>query len=193
MRIKKGLVVFLFVFALAALSGCGVKVSNKTPEAVVKSLISAYQGQDQKAVKKCFGLKPDEEGAKEIKTEMEYNLKVFEAYDAEEVSFEKAESLGEFDGKYLVYVCYNYQIEEQKEKQKVPALSFYFVEKKDKKYYVVPAMNVTDKMTKISGKEYDKFTKTETYIQYDKAYQRFIRKNPKYENKLENRFKEISK
>lgn len=193
MKKIKGVILGAVLAAVLLLPGCGSKVNHKTPEAVVKSLISAYQSQDEKAVKQCFGQEPDKDCGKEIKKEMDYNLRYFKAHEAKAVDFEKAESLGEFDKKNLVYVWYHYEVKINKETQKVPALSFYFVKKSDKKYYVVPAKDVTDEMSETSRKEYNKFVKTDDYKAYSKEYQEFIRKNPKYENSLQNKFKEISR
>lgn len=173
--------------------GCGTRVNHKRPEAVAKSLISAYQKEDEKAVKKCFGLEPKKECAKEIQQEIDYNMNFFKAHEASGIEIERAESLGNIDEKELVYVWYNYEMKGKRGKEKAPALAFYFVQKKDKKYYVVPAKEVTEEMSDMSGQEYQKFIKTEDYKAYEKQYQRFIRKNPKYENALKNRFSELSK
>ena len=42
-------------------------------------------------------------------------------------------SLGKFDKYELVYVWYDYKVKKQKETLEVPAMSFYYVKKKDKK------------------------------------------------------------
>lgn len=191
MRKKRGIIIF--IAAAVLLCGCGLKVSNKTPESVAKSLITAYQEQDEKAVKKCFGLDTAKACPEEIQGEIDYNMKYYEVHEAETIGFEKAGSLGESDKKELVYVWYYYEIKGTKETQRVPALSFYFVQKKDKKYYVVPARDVTEKMSDISKEKYNEFIKTEVYKKYDKAYQAFTRKNPRYENTLQNNFKEKQK
>ena len=78
------------VFCTAILfAGCGTKVSHKTPEAVVKSLISAYQNQDEEAVKKCFGLDLDKKTDDAVQKEMNYNMKYFEAHEADKVKLKK--------------------------------------------------------------------------------------------------------
>ncbi len=195
MKNKKGIIICMIMISVLLLGGCGTKVSHKSPEAVVKSLISAYQNKNQKAVKKCFGLNPDKKCAKEIKKEIDYNMNYFKAHEAEKVEFKKAKSLGKFDkDKYeLVYVWYNYKVKKQKETLEVPAMSFYYVKQKDRKYYVVPAKDVNEEMSENSRKQYSEFMKGGIYQDYDKAYQTFIRKNPKYENSLQNKFQEITK
>ena len=114
-------------------------------------------------------------------------------HEADKVKFEKADTLGTADKKKLVYVWYNYEVEIKKEIQGVPALSFYYVKEKDKKYYAVPAKDVTDEMSQASRENYQEFVKTEDYKKYEKEYEAFIRKNPKYENSLQNKFKELSR
>ena len=47
-------------------------------------------------------------------------------------------------------------------------------------------------MSKASREAYKKFVKTEEYREYEQQYETFIRKNPKYENSLQNKFKEVS-
>ena len=193
MKNKKGIIICMIMISILLLGGCGTKISHKSPEAVVKSLISAYQNQDEEAVKKAFGVNPDKKYAKEIQKEIDYNMDYFKAHEADKVEFRKAKSLGKFDKYELVYVWYDYKVKKQKETLEVPAMSFYYVKQKDKKYYVVPAKDVNEKMSENSRKEYSEFMKGDVYQEYDKAYQTFIRKNPKYENSLQNKFEEITK
>lgn len=193
MKNKKGIIMIMAMISMLLLGGCGTKVSHKSPEAVVKSLISAYQDENQKAVKKCFGLNPDKKCAEEIKSEINYHMNYFKAHEAEKIDLKKAKSLGKFDKYELVYVRYNYKVKKQKETLEVPAMSFYYVKEKDKKYYVVPAKDVNEEMGENSRKKYSEFMKGDVYQEYDKAYQTFIRKNPKYENSLQNKFQEITK
>ena len=54
MKNKKGIIICMIMISILLLGGCGTKISHKSPEAVVKSLISAYQNQDEEAVKKRF-------------------------------------------------------------------------------------------------------------------------------------------
>lgn len=193
MRKKRGLFVLLLgVFLLLILPGCGVKVSNKSPEAVVKSLANAYQAEEEEAILKCMGIESAKNLDDTIKQEINYNSKLFQAHGAKEIQIRQAEVIGEFEKKDLVYIWFTYEIEEKKETLQAPSLAFYFVNKKDEKYYVVPAKDVTDEMSEYSRKKYAQFTKTEEYKQYQKEYKEFIRKNPKYETKLEENFKELN-
>lgn len=193
MKNKKGIIICMIMISLLLFGGCGTKVNYKSPETVVKSLISAYQNQDLKAVKKCFGLDSNKKCAKEIKQEIDYNMNYFKAHEAEKVEFKKAQSLGKSDEYEFVYVWYNYEIKKQKKTLEVPAMSFYYVKRKNGKYYVVPAKDVSEKMSENSKKKYSKFMQGNVYQEYDKEYQTFIRKNPNYEKDLQNKFQEITK
>ncbi|MCA5962404.1 hypothetical protein LC724_21240 [Blautia sp. RD014234] len=52
MRRLKGLLCCILVIVLMfSLSGCGVKVSTKSPESVTKSIVNAYQKGDTEAAK----------------------------------------------------------------------------------------------------------------------------------------------
>lgn len=193
MKKKRGLLLLLLgVFLILMLPGCGVKVSNKSPEAVVKSLVNAYQAEEEKAILKCMGIDSEKNLDDTIQQEINYNTKLFQAHKAKSTNIQQAEVIGEFDKKELVYVWFTYEIEEKKETVQAPSIAFYFVNNKDGKYYIVPAKDVTDEMSEYSREKYEEFTKTEDYKNYQKEYKEFIRKNPKYETNLEENFKELN-
>ena len=50
------------------------------------------------------------------------------------------------------------------------------MKEKDKKYYAVPAKDVTDEMSQASRENYQEFVKIEDYKKYEKEYEAFIRK-----------------
>lgn len=187
MKKFKGVIILSFLIALC-LSGCGVKVSNKSPESVVKSIVKAYQKQDEKAVKKCFGIDAKKKAQADIKTEIDYNMKLFKAREANDIEITACKSLGNFNGSDLVYIIYNYELKDEKAKksevQKAPAISMFYVKEKDKKYYIMPAKDITDKLIGISEKEYEKFMKTEVYKVYANEYKKFVRENPGYEESI---------
>ena len=196
MKKLKGVGVILLAAAVL-LSGCGVKVSNNSPESVVKSLVNAYQFEDEDAVKKCFGIGKKDKVDADVKKEIDYNLKYFKAHGAKDINFEKCESLGTFNGYDFVYVIYDYEMkkttttknkkgknEKKTVKLQAPAISTYFVKKKDKEYYVVPGKDITTEMSDISKEQYAKFVKTEDYEGYEKRYNKFRKDNPDYENDI---------
>lgn len=74
-RLKGLLCCALVIMLIFSLSGCGVKVSTKSPESVTKSIVNAYQKGDTEAAKKCLGQDPDKKCADEITQEIKYNMK----------------------------------------------------------------------------------------------------------------------
>ena len=80
--IKKGVIFILTVSAcMFILAGCGGNgVNNKSPEAVVRSLIRSYQEQNFQNIKECYGLAEDEE-VRIIRTK-QYDLKPLYPEDA---------------------------------------------------------------------------------------------------------------
>ena len=190
-RLKNG-VIFLLVLCMLplGLAGCG-GFDNKSPEAVVKSMIKAYQDQDQETVEKCLGLSEEKKADEEIQKEIDYNMSFFKAHKADKISFEKAEALGDYKDSHLIYVWYNYEIKGEKVKQILPCLSFYFVNGEEKDYFVIPARDVNDEMSQYSREEYGKFKKTDTYGEYQEAYKKFKEDYPDYEEELDENFKAL--
>lgn len=186
--IKKGVIFILTVsICMFIFWGCGQEgVDTKSPESVVKSLIRSYQEQDIQAVKECYGIDTDEDAQEDIQKEMDYNLRLFKAYQAESIDFEKSDCLGKSGDSQLIYVRYNFETEDGD--KKYPALSFYFVNKKDKTYCVVPAKGVTEEMSKYSRSAYEKFMGTSTYKNYEKDLEEFKKNYPSYKEELDKRF-----
>lgn len=188
--IKKGVLFILTVSACIFLvTGCGEKkVDNKSPEAVVKSLIQSYQSQNIQNVKECYGLEEDEKVQEDLQKEIDYNTRLFKAYNAKSIDFEKSDSLGESGDSQLIYVWFNYKPEKGDKNLKCPVLSFYFVNESGKKYFVVPAKDVTEKMSEYSRAAYKKFMGTSIYKNYQKDFKDFQKENPSYYEELDKRF-----
>ena len=92
--VKKGVILILTVsIFMFLLEGCGGGVDYKSPEAIVKSLVRSYQDQNEQAVKECYGLSEDEEVQEDIQKEINYNMRLFKAYQAVSIDFEKSDSL----------------------------------------------------------------------------------------------------
>ena len=192
-KLRGVLLLVTATFLLLSLSGCGVNVSTKSPENVTKSIIQAYIKGDENAVKQCFGLSKKDKVPSELSQEVNYDMNLFQAHGADSVKFTKCESLGNFNGFELVYVIYNMEKQEKNsETLEIPAMSFYYVQKKQKKYYIVPAKDVTEDMSENSRKEYRKFMKTDEYKTYERDYRQFIRKNPSYEEDLSKSLQKIT-
>ena len=193
--IKKGVIFILTVSAcMFILAGCGGNgVNNKSPEAVVRSLIRSYQEQNFQNIKECYGLAEDEEVQEELQKEIDYNIRLFKAYKAKSIDFDKADSLGKSGDRQLIYVLFNYEPEDGEKNQKCPVLSFYFVNENEKRYFVVPAKDVTGEMSQYSRAAYEKFMGTNTYKKYKKDFENFQEENPSYKEELDKRFSQSAK
>lgn len=167
------------------MGSCSNGVKNKSPEDVVRSLILSYQDQDTQAVKECYGIE-EEEVQEDVQKEMDYNMRLFKAYQADKIKFEKSDSLGESGESRLIYVWFTYETEETE--KKCPVLSFYYVNKNGKRYHVVPAKDVTEEMSTYSRNAYEKFMNTSTYKNYQEDLKKFQEENPSYKEELDKRF-----
>lgn len=205
-----GAAVLLVLVIVIAIASAGVKVSHKSPEGVVKSLVCAYQENSEKAVRKCFGYTKKETLDTSVENEFTSNMNNFKAHKAKDVTIRECKSLGTFNGYDLVYVYYEYNInlkdlkgsdedsakEESKEekesnKLKAPAISLHFVQNKEEKYYVVPAKDINTEMSDISKREYTKFVESDVYKKYEEDYNEFIKEHPDYENLVSKNLKKI--
>ena len=69
--------------------------------------------------------------------------------------------------------------------QSYPCISTYMVQKKDDgKYYVMMPSEITDDLSKQAATKYADFMNTQAYKDYTTAYDKFIKKNPGYEEKI---------
>ena len=60
----------------------------------------------------------------------------------------------------------------------------YGAEKDDGKYYVMTPSEITDDMSKQAATKYAEFMNTQAYKDYTTAYDKFIKKNPGYEEQI---------
>ena len=56
--------------------------------------------------------------------------------------------------------------------------------KDDGKYYILMSSDITEDMNKQAAEKYALFMKTDAYKTYSTAYEKFIKKNPGYEDKI---------
>lgn len=177
---KKGMKYILLgmsIMLIFGLTGCGV--SHKSPEGVVKALIQAYvDGKDSK-VKECYGAKKDTEEA--LQTEIDATIKYFQAHNVSKLKIDECDILSENKNYAYTYITYNLVLENE---QEYPCVGTYMVGKEDGKYYVLPPSKITEDMSKQAATDFAKFMTTDTYKNYTKAYETFIKKNPGYEEKI---------
>lgn len=162
---------------MLGMSGCGV--NHKTPEGVVTSLIESYAEGKVKKIRDCYGVKKNED--ENLETQIDATIKYIQAHNAEKVEIQECEILAEQDTYTYVYITYNMILDS---KDEYPCISTYMVGKEEKKYYVLSPEKVTEEMSAEAAEVYAEFMKTDTYKDYTKKYDTFIKKNPGYEEKI---------
>lgn len=168
------LVLLLLIFGF---KGCGV--SHKSPEGVVKSLVKAYANSKQGKIKDCYGAKKDTDMA--LQQEIDATIKYIKAHNPKKVEIEECDVLSEDKNYAYTYITYNLVLDND---QAYPCISTYMTGKKDGKYYVLGPSEITDDMRKQVALDYAKFMTTNTYKEYIRNYETFIKKNPGYEDKI---------
>lgn len=171
-------------FALAALliliiviaRGCGV--NHKTPEKVTTALIKSYVDGNYRKVRKCYGIKTADEN---LQSEMDATMAYLEAHKPQGVQIDDCNSIYQ-DGVYTyVYIIYELQLEDG---QGYPCIGTYMIQNKEDKYYVLTTSDITDEMSSQAAEAYTDFMNTKPYQDYLTAYDKFIKKNPGYEEKI---------
>ena len=167
----------IVLLSMFVMSGCGV--SHKTPEGVVTALIESYAEGKEKNVRDCYGVKKDED--KNLEKQIDATIQYFQAHNASKVEIQSCEILSEKENYTYVYITYNMILDKE---EKYPCIATYMVGKEGKKYYVLSPENITEEMSKDAAEEYAEFMKTDTYKDYTTEYDKFIKKNPGYEEKI---------
>ena len=172
-----GVLLVLIIIIVFAAKGCGV--SHKTPERVVKTLIEAYTSGNESKVKKCYGVSKADDS---LQQEMDATVKYFSAFDAEKTEITQCDKIYQNGKNTYIYITYNLVL---KNGQKYPCITTYMVQKKDNgKYYVLTPSEITDDLSKQAAEKYAEFMNTQVYKDYTTDYDKFIKKNPGYEEKL---------
>lgn len=170
------LIVLIIIIVFAA-KGCGV--SHKTPERVVRTLIESYTGGNEKKVKKCYGVSKADDT---LQQEMDATVKYFSAFEAEKTEITQCDKIYQNGNYTYMYITYELVL---KNGQSYPCVSTYMVQKKDNgKYYVMTPSEITDDLSKQAATKYADFMNTQAYKDYTTAYDKFIKKNPGYEEKI---------
>ena len=172
------LVAGVLVLLTLCVAGCG-GVSHKSPEKVTEELIQSYVDGKESKVKDCYNQKDNTEA--DLQTEITATLNYFKAHNPKKVSVQNCEILSENDKYAYVYITYNLVLEDD---QEYPCVGTYMVGKQDKTYYIMAPSQITDDMRTQAASDYAKFMATDTYKEYTKAYDTFIKKNPGYEEKI---------
>ena len=170
-------VVLLLLVIIFAVKSCGI--SHKTPEGVVRGLIESYSSENEKKIRNCSGVKTADEN---LQQEIDATVKYFEAHNTEKIEITDCNSIYSSGQYTYMYITYNLV---QKDGQSYPCISTYMTQKKDNnKYYILMPSDITEDMNKQAAEKYALFMKTDAYKTYSTAYEKFIKKNPGYEDKI---------
>ncbi len=175
---QKYIIAGIMVLMACTVVGCG-GVSHKSPEKVTEELIQSYADGKEKKVKDCYNQKDNTEES--LQSEITAMLKYFQAHDAKKVKIKNCEVITENDNYTYVYITYSLVLQDD---QEYPCIGTYMVGKQDKDYYILAPSKITDDMRTQAAKDYAKFMTTDTYKDYTKEYEVFIKKNPGYEDKI---------
>ena len=177
---KKFRVLSLLTLCLAAmflLAGCGVKHSS--PESVVKSLVKYSEKGKEKKVLNCYGA--DKNADKEIKKEAENMIAYYRAMKSKRVKLVGCDIIQDYQTYSLVYISYEVKLRGDKA---YPKMETYLVKKDKKKYYVMPAKEITAEMSQEAAAAYKTFMTMDAYKEYQKSHDAFLLKNPSFEEEL---------
>lgn len=177
-RWMKYFIVGVTVLLIFSMTGCG-SVSHKSPEKVTEELINAYAKGKEKNVKDCYNEKKDTEDS--LQSEITATIKYFQAHNTKKVNIQECDIISENDKYTYVYITYNMVLEDD---QEYPCIGTYMIGKKDKSYYILPPSQITDDMRTQAATDYAGFMAKDVYKDYAKAYEKFIKKNPGYEDKI---------
>ena len=170
------LIVLIIVIVFAA-RGCGV--SHKTPEKVVRTLVEAYTSGSESKAKKCYGVSKADDN---LQQEMDATINYYKAFAADKTEITQCGQIYQNGKVTYMYVIYDLVL---KNGQSYPCISTYMVQKKDDgKYYVMTPSEITDDMSKQAATKYAEFMNTQAYKDYTTAYDKFIKKNPGYEEQI---------
>ena len=162
----KYFIVGVTVLLIFSMTGCG-GVSHKSPEKVTEELIN------------CYNEKKDTEDS--LQSEITATIKYFQAHNTKKVNIQECDIISENDKYTYVYITYNMVLEDD---QEYPCIGTYMIGKKDKSYYILPPSQITDDMRTQAATDYAGFMTKDVYKDYAKAYEKFIKKNPGYEDKI---------
>ncbi|MCI5903496.1 MAG: hypothetical protein MRZ74_13395 [Blautia sp.] len=171
-------VVVVLILIITGVKSCGVK--QDSPEKAVQSLVKAGVKGKTKDMAKCFGA--GKEVPEDIQKEIDATVKYYKAHDPAKVKIVDCGVLTQSKKQSYVYITYNLVLQNE---QEYPCIGTYMVQQEDDgKYYVIPASQITEEMSRTAAESYSDFMKESAYKTYTKAYDAFMKKNPGYEDKI---------
>lgn len=173
---------FMCLMAALILSGCGV--SHKSPEGVVKSLVKYIEKGNTGKAEECYG--QSKKTDKETTAQIEAMIKYFDAMKSKGIKLVECDVIQDYTNYAYVYISYEVDLGKDKA---YPKLDTYLVNKKDNKYYVIPAKDITSDMSKAAETAYTTFMTKDPYKNYKKSYDAFILKSPNFEEELSQKLK----
>ena len=168
---------------MLVMSGCGV--SHRSPEKVVRSMITAYGKGKAKRVRDCYGAKKDT--SEELQKEIDAVLNYLKAHRTKKLKILGCEKISENKNYSYVYITYNLVLDDD---QEYPCIGTYMVVNEDGKHYVVEPSDITEEMSAQAAQDYVTFMTSDAYKEYRRAYDTFVKKNPGYEDKIAERLTE---
>ena len=169
-----GLIVLLFV----SLAGC--RVSYSSPKGVVKSLINAYEDDNQRRIKACYGQK--KEATEDLRELIDSQTAYLKAHNMKGIKIKDCDTLFEEGNTAYVYIIYDLELNEDMDDY--PCLSTYITQKKGRRYAVLSPSEITDNLSEVAEVSFRKFMTTDIYRDYMRDYNTFVKKNPGYETRI---------
>ncbi len=169
------------ILALAALflffRGCAFP--HRSPESIVQALVRAGATGNQKDMKDCYGIKGD--APSDLQVELDATIRYYKAHNCKKVRMGKSGRLYQDGDLTCVYIFYSLRLEDG---QDYPCAASFMTQKREGRYYVLTAAQITEDMSQMAAEAYKSFMETDAYKTYAKEYDTFIRKNPGYEDKI---------
>ncbi|MDD7220296.1 MAG: hypothetical protein PUI16_10040 [Clostridia bacterium] len=180
---KNYLITGMIVLMTVGICGCG-GVSHKSPEKVTEELIQSSVNGKEKKILDCYLETKNTEDS--LKSEVDTLIKYYKSHNVKKLKIQDCDTLSENEKYTYVYITYNLVLDDD---QEYPCIGTYMVGKKDKDYYILPPSQITDEMRNQAASDYARFMTTDTYKEYTKDYDTFIKNNPGYEDKISEKMK----
>ncbi len=172
-------VVLILIFVIIRVRSCGGNTRSAT--GVVRTLVEAQVNGNTKRIKECYGVTGD--FPSEISVLVSSMQKYYKAHQATGVRVISCDRLLEQADMAYVYIYYELALPDG---QSYPRVETYMVGRNENDYYIMRPSQITDSLRYQTAEAYEKFMAGETYKTYVKNYDTFIRKNPGYEEKINN-------